>query len=160
MILLISPYANASACATHIERVVHDTVTIVNSMPAALATLRKSEFAAVVADDNLLESSPGSFDALLQRMAAAIPVILDVACLRPEKIAKHVLAAIQRRAMEAKIARQQATEELRGELKSDVTGLLLSSEILLKSGNMSPEISGSLRSLLEISRRMKARFED
>ena len=82
MILLISTYQNASECAALIENGTHQTVKIVDNIRHALTTLRSEEFSAVVVDENLLEATPGSFDSLAQRMNAAMPVLLDMACLK------------------------------------------------------------------------------
>jgi signal transduction histidine kinase len=159
MILLISPYQNAPDCATHIQRATHDTVQTVDSLRLALSALRAKDFIAVVADENLLEVSPGSADSLTQRMGTAIPVFLDMACLKPERIAKLVTVAIRRRELEFNLAREQAIAELSSELKNDLTGLLLSSRMALDSASHSPIAAQQLASVLEIAQRLKQRFD-
>jgi signal transduction histidine kinase len=157
--LLLSPYQHANKCAAQMERATQEEVKTVNSMRLAIAALRTQTFGLVVADENLLESTPGSSDALIQRMETASPLWLDMASLRPEKIAKLVVAALKRRALEYKIVREQAIAELRSELKSDVTGLLLSSEMVLKSGGLSPRSSERVNSILETAQRMKTKLD-
>ncbi len=160
MILFLSPYQNAPDCAAQIERLTHEQVKVVDSIRLALASLRSHEFTAVVADENLIECTPGSADSLVQRMGAAIPVFVDMACLRMERVAKLVAAACKRREAEYKIAREQAAAELRSELKSEVTGLLISSELVLKTPGHSTETSEKLEGILEIAKRMKVRLEE
>ncbi len=109
----------------------------------------------MVADENLLESVPGSAESLTQRMQIAVPVIVDLACHRPEKIAALVVSTIKRRELEFQMARRQALEELRSELKSDVTGLLLSSEMVLKTSKLPDAAVDRLNTVLEIAKRMK-----
>jgi hypothetical protein len=157
MILLITPYQNAPDCAAQIERATRDKVKTVNTLRLALSALREREFSVVVADENFLESTPGSTDSLQQRMHAATPVVIDLLCNRPEKIAKLVSATANRRQLEFDMARCRAVEELRSELKSDVTGLLLSSEMLLKC-DVSERVAERLNTVIEIVQRMKTRL--
>jgi len=158
MILLLSPYQNAPECAAQIERATRDTVKTVNTIRLALAALRAQEFAMLVADENLLESTPGSTESLVQRMEAATPFILDLACIRPEKVGKLVLATSKRRELEFEMARERALAELRSELKSDLTGLLISTELALKSAGLSVSTSEKLNLILELAQQMHARL--
>ncbi|MGZ4789267.1 MAG: hypothetical protein ACXVZV_01795 [Terriglobales bacterium] len=84
-----------------------------------------------------------------------MPIIVDLVCHRPEKIASIVRSIIKRRELEFQIARRQALEELRSELKSDVTGLLLSSEMVLKTSNLPKPAADRLNSIIEIAHKMK-----
>jgi hypothetical protein len=160
MILFISPYQNALDCAELIERSTREPVKIVNSIRLALAALHVHEFTTVVADENLLECSPGSADTLVQRMGAAMPVFVDMACLRSERVAKMVDTAYRRRGIEGKIARQQAASELRSELKGEVTGLLLSSEMAIKTPDLPASAAERLVSILDIAKRIKERLDN
>lgn len=155
MILLISPYQNAPECASAIEAAVHEQVKTVNTLRLAQAALRADEFSTVVADENLLECAPGSLDALVNRMGIAVPVIVDMACLRPAGVAKHVVIANRRRKVEHNLVRQQAVEELRSELRNELTGLLLTSEIALKSFDDPAIAKQKLVSVLEIAGRIQ-----
>jgi hypothetical protein len=158
MILLISPYLNAPECAALIQRATRDQVKTVNSIPPALAALRKEEYTIVVADENLLESCPGSLESLVHRMAAAAPLFVDLASLRAEKVSKLVVQTWQRRQLENEFARKQVMAQLRSELKSDITGLLLSSEMILKD-TLPKHTTEKLVSVLEIVKRLQARLE-
>ncbi len=158
MILLLSPYNNAPECAAQIQHATQDKVKTVNSTKQALAALRSQEFSIVVADENLLESEPGSLDALVQRMEMAAPLVVDLACNRPEKVGKLVALADKRRKLEFQLARQKALNDLRSEFKSDVTGLLLSSEMALKTAGLSNSAAERLTQVVEIVNRMKIRL--
>lgn len=160
MILLISPYQNAPTCAAQIERATRDEVKIVNNTRLALAALRTGNFDLVVADENLIESAPGSWDSLIQRMGSAAPLIIDLACLRPEKVVKLVQASRKRRDFDYELARQRARFELESELKSDVTGLLIQSELVLKSEGLSATNTERIKAVLEAARRLRSRLQD
>lgn len=159
MILLISPYQNANDCATQIQRATHEPVKSVDSIRTALAALRSQEFSAVIADENLLECSPGSADALVQRMQCATPIFLDMACMKPERVTKHVEVAMRRRELQYKSARETAAAELHSELKSELTALLLSSELALKTPNMPVSVTEKLGLVLASAKRIRARLE-
>ena len=159
MILLITPYQNAPDCAAQIERATRDKVKTVNTTRLALAALRQQTFDLVVADENLIESAPGSWDSLMQRMESAAPLLLDMACLRPEKVGTLVLVSRKRREFDYEMAWQRARAELRNELNSDVTGLLIQSELALKSEDLSALTAERMRAVLETARRMRSRLE-
>jgi hypothetical protein len=158
MILLVSTYQNALDCAALIQDATHESVKTVTSIRQALNALRVEEFVAVVVDENLLEATPGSFDSLAQRMSAAIPILIDMACLKPERTAKLVNSAFSRRRVEYKMARDQAIAELKSELKSDLTGLMISSRLAMESIRES-KANDQLSAVLEIAQRIQHRLE-
>lgn len=158
MILLLSPYQNASEYAAQIERATKDTVTIVNTVRLAMSALRSHEYAMVIADENLLESAPGTADSLVQRMETAAPLIADLACLRPEKVAKLAFAAQRRLSLELRKLREKALADLRSEIKSEITGLLMTSELALKTAGLPPSAIEKLNRVMEIAQRMQLRF--
>ena len=159
MILLISPYQNANDCAAQIQRATREQVKTVDSIRTGLAALRPQEFSAVVADENLLECSPGSAEALVERMQSATPVFLDMACMKPERIAKYVEVAMHRRELQNKCARESAAAELHSELKNELTALLLSSELAMKAPNMPSSVTEKLAVVLAAAKRIRARLE-
>lgn len=158
MILLISPYQNAPECAALIENATREPVTTVDNIRQALTLLRAQEFSTVAVDENLLEATPGSFDSLSQRMSAAMPVLIDMACLKPQRIAKLVNAAFLRRKVEYKLARDQAVAELKSELKSDLTGLMISSKLAMErpAGGATED---QLAAILQIAQRIQQRLD-
>ena len=159
MILFISPYQNAQDCAASIERATREQVKTVDSLRLALAALHGHEFVAIVADENLLECSLDGPDALIARIGSAIPVFLDMACMRTERISKHVELAIRRRELEYKTARALAVAELQSELKSEVTGLLISSEIALKTPNLPTQVTEKMTTVFDSAKRLREKLE-
>jgi hypothetical protein len=159
MILLLSPYETAPECARLIERETNNTVKLVNTTKLALAALRARSFDMVVADENLLESAPESSDSLLQRMESATPFFIDMAVMRPQKVARLVALTSKRRELEFEMARERALVELRGELKSDLTGLLICSELALDAAGVTMPVAEKLNAVLEIARRMQSRLD-
>jgi signal transduction histidine kinase len=159
MILLISPYQNANDCATQIQRATHDQVKTVDSVRTGIAALRTYEFTVVVADENLLECSPESVESLVQRMESAVPVFLDMACMKPERITRFVKLALQRRELQYKAARDSAIAELRSELKSELTGLLICSELTIKLGSVPSAVAEKLSLVLDSAKRIREKLD-
>jgi len=159
MILLITPYQNANDCGLQIQRATREEVKTVDSIRTALAALRAQEFSSVVADENLLECSPGSAEGLVERMQSATPIFLDMACMKPERIAKLVEVAMRRREMQYKSARESAAAELHSELRNELTALLLSSELAMKASNVPPSVTEKLALVLASAKRIRARLE-
>jgi hypothetical protein len=124
-----------------------------------VAALRNHEFSAVVADENLLECTPGSSDALLERIQSATPIFLDMACMRAERVSRFVELAVRRRGLEYKAVREQAIAELQSELKSEVTGLLITSELALKAPSVSSQMTEKLTAVFESAKRIRAKLE-
>jgi hypothetical protein len=114
---------------------------------------------AVVADENLLECTPGNADAPLQRIQSKTPIFLDMDCIRAERISKFVTWVARRRGLEYKAAREPASAELQSELKSEVTGLLITSELALKAPSVSAQLIEKLVAGLESAKRMRAKLE-
>jgi hypothetical protein len=158
MILLLSPYQNAPECAAQVERATRDKVQIVETIRLAMSALRSQQFTMMIADENLIESTPGTSESLLQRMETSVPLIVDLASMRPEKVAKVAVTTLKRRVLEFEMARKQAVAELRSEMKSDITGLLISSELALKAEKLPSPTTEKLNVVLEIARRMHSRL--
>lgn len=68
-------------------------------------------------------------------------------------------SSAKRQQLQYRVARQNAVAELRSELKSEVTGLLISSELVLKPSNLPRTTSEKMGALVEIARRMRAKLE-
>jgi hypothetical protein len=79
--------------------------------------------------------------------------------LRPEKVGTLVLVSRKRREFDYEKAWQRARAELRSELNSDVTGLLIQSELALRSESLPSTTSERMRAVLETARRMRSRLE-
>ena len=159
MILLITPNQNGPELAAEFKKTVREEVQLHTSVRHAVTALRSTEFHAVVADENLIEAFPGSADALLDHLGSAVPVFLDLAAYRAEKVTRELMAALRRREREIVAARAEAARDLRNELKSDITGLLISSELALKSAKNPERIAVQLTSVLEIAQRLKAKLQ-
>ncbi len=92
-------------------------------------------------------------------MQSAVPVFLDMACMSPERVGRYVQVAVRRREVEYKMARQVAAAELHAELKSEVTGLLISSEMAMKIPSLPPKAVEQLATVLESAKRIRQKLQ-
>ena len=61
--------------------------------------------------------------------------------------------------LQYKVARESAVAELRSESKSELTGLLICSEITMKMANLPPAVTEKLSRVLDSAKRIRATLE-
>ncbi len=158
MIILITASAHAEECAHALHRATREKVIIAPSFRYALTHLREEEFSAVVIDESLLESR-GNLESVLKNVGTAAPVFVNLAISRAERLVRDVIAALRRVEQERYLARKAAEWELRGTLKSELTGILLSAEQALAAPSLPSAVEAKLRSVQELAQRMRTRLE-
>ncbi len=109
-------------------------------------------------DQVLLDADPVSVDALLRQIGTAIAVFFNPAIQGSERVVREVRSALQRRQQEQVSAMQIAARSLRNELKDDVTGILLSSQLALAVPSLPPAAEAKLRSVAELAERIRGRL--
>lgn len=158
MILLITASAQAEECAQALHRATRRKVVISPGLRAAFTHLREEEFTTVVIDESLLEPR-GNLESLLKNLGAAAPVFVNLAISRAERVVRDVVAALRRVEQERYLARKAAEWELRGALKSELTGILLSTEQALAAPSLPAAVEAKLRSVHELAQRMRTRLD-
>jgi hypothetical protein len=98
--------------------------------------LRAQDFSAVVIDQSALDFEPDESGTLLQHLGTAVPVYVSFAINSMERIVGDLRVALRRREKEAQVVRKIAERELRSELKSAATAILVSCEMALKSPDL------------------------
>jgi hypothetical protein len=142
MILLITPAAKAQGCAQALQEATTETTQVAATLRQAASLLRAREYSAVVIDQSMLEVEPDEGEMVLQHIGLAIPVHVNFAISGTERIVRELRAALQRHKQEVLVARQEAEQALRNELKGTVTALLL----CLRNGPAGAESAPSRRS--------------
>jgi hypothetical protein len=158
MILLVGASSSTSRCAGLLEQELGIATRTADSVRQAITFLRRENFAAVVIDQVLLDADPASVDALLRQTGTAIAVFFNPAIQGSERVVREVRSALQRRQQEQVSAMQIAARSLRNELKDDVTGILLSSQLALAVPSLPPAAEAKLRSVAELAERIRARL--
>ncbi len=158
MILLVTLSSKASECASSIQQATGKTTQAVTSFRAASEELREKDYELVVVDICLAEAEPEESDALLQHLTTAMPLYVNFAISSMERVVREVRAALQRRKREAESARRGAEQQLRNELKNNVTAILLSCEMALQVQGLPQAAELKLQTMDELAREMKQKL--
>jgi hypothetical protein len=158
MILLITPAAMAQGCAQALQEATAETTQVAATLRQAVTLLRAREYSAVVVDQSVLEVEPDESELVLQHIGLAIPVHVNFAISGTKRIVRDLRGALKRHRQEVLVARQQAEQALRNELKGTVTALLLSCEIALRVPNLPPPAEVKLRTVHELAHEARTKL--
>jgi hypothetical protein len=159
MNLLITPSAHGQEYATALLTATRTKTTVVADVRAALHRLREDEFSAVVIDESLVDASSNQMEVFLKHLGTAVPVFVNLAVSRADRVSRDVVAALHRVEEERNAARKAAESELRSQLKDELTGILLWSEQALGVAGLPPAAEAKLRAVCELACRMRERLD-
>jgi len=126
-------------------------VEVAEGRKAALAALRRREFAAVVLDETMAECDPSAAEAVWERAGLAIPLQINFALSGAARLIREIRAALHRREREQMLARRAATAAIESELKTTIAGLLLHSQLALSGSEASSPIADKLRVVADLA---------
>lgn len=155
MILLITPSAKGRDCAEALQTASNDSVQVASNLRQAATQLRAQEYVAVVMDQLALETEPDDSEVIMQHIGAAIPVYVNFAISGSDRIVRELRAALHRRQKEARLAREWAEQNLRGELNGTVTALLLSCEMALQAPSLPSVAETKIRAACELAQEIR-----
>jgi hypothetical protein len=159
MMLLITASARGQECASELTRATRQETRVANSLRKALGLLRAQEFSAVVIDQIVVDAEPAAVDGVLQAADTAIPVFVNFALSRCERVVSDVRAALVRRERERMLAMRDAETRLRSELNGAVTGILLSSELALAQPSLPAAVEDKLKSVHQLASQLRSRLK-
>ena len=158
MILLVTGSNRGDACAAMLEQALAEPVQVAASLRGATALLRKQEHRAVVLDETLTLINPEGLDRLLNAAGEAVPVYVNLAICNAERVTREVRHALRRQAELRTQAMHTAEALLRDELRDALTGILLSTELVLRSP-LPPEAEEKLKTVRQLASRIRVRLE-
>jgi DNA-binding NtrC family response regulator len=159
MILVIGPSSGAEKCATALAGALGQQVDTANAVQPAVALARTKEYTAVVMDQQMLDREASGVEALFRHSGRAVPVLVNMAISSADRVLREVRSALQRRDREQAAALDAAARTLRTELKGDITGILLSSQLALNDPGLPATAQARLRSVCTLAEKMRARLE-
>jgi len=159
MILLVTTSSRAKDYAAALELGTGHKTQVAGSVPQAITRMQAAEYDLLLTDQSLLEADFRALDTLLNHCGTAIPVYVNLALHSSERIVREVQVALRRAQDERAVAERVAGKILRNELRSEVTGILLNSELALRNGALSPEIADKIKSVRELAEKMRSRLE-
>jgi hypothetical protein len=158
MILLITSLGRAQDCAKALQETAAEPVQVAATLGQAVAQLQSHEFSAVIIDQLLLDAEPDDVETILKHMGAAVPVYSNFAISGIERVSRELRSALHRRKRELLVARQEAEQTLRSELKDTITALLLSCEMALDVPNLPLFAETKMRAVDALAKEMRTKL--
>jgi len=159
MILLVTNSSRAREYAAAIERGTGHQAQLASGVTQALSKMRVADYDLLLIDQSLLEADGRALDTLLNHCATAMPVYVNLALHSSERITREVQVALRRTQEERLVAERTAGKLLRNELRGEVTGILLNSELALRHSGLAPEIAEKILSVRQLAEKMRSRLE-
>jgi len=159
MILLVTTSSRAKQYAAALEQGTGHKTHVAGSVPQAVAKMQATEYHILATDQSLLETDLRAMDTLLNHCGAAMPLCVNLALHSPERIVREVQVALRRGENERLVAERFAGRLLRNELRGELTGILLNSELALRDNALSPQVAEKIRSVRELAQKMRSRLE-
>jgi hypothetical protein len=150
-ILIVTGIEGAESCAHAVSTQLGMEVAVAEGRKAALAALRRQEFAVVVVDETMAECDPAASEAIWDHSALAIPLQVNFALSGASRLVREIRAALRRRDREQTLARRAAAAAFETEFKTTVAGLLLHSQLALSGSDTSPLMAAKLRVVAELA---------
>jgi hypothetical protein len=150
-ILMVTGIEGARNCAAVVSEQLEMEVEVAEGRKAALAALRRREFAAIVVDETIAECDPAAAEAIWERAGLAIPLQVNFALSGAARLTREIRAGLHRREREQALARQAAAAAIETELKTTVAGLLLHSQLALSDSELTSPIAEKLRVVVDLA---------
>ncbi len=159
MILLVTTSSRARECAAALEQGTGHKTHVASSVPQAVRKLQAAEYDGMAIDQSLLEADFRALDTLLNHAGMAMPLYVNLALHRSERVVREVQVALKRVDKEKAVAMRAAESVLRNQLRDEVTGILLNSELALRQKSLSADIAMRVQSVRELAEKMRSRLE-
>jgi hypothetical protein len=158
MILLISSHPEVEQCAPVLSRELGERVEYVSALRAAAAKLREHSYQLLLVDERFLQVQASAVDALASHAPEAVAVFFNPAVTGRRRLVLEARAALRRQEAHRRSAQQCAVSILRNELRSDVTGILLSSQLALDTAQSRDAVAANLRSVYTLAERLSKKL--
>jgi hypothetical protein len=158
MILLLTSSSRGGDCAAAIDKGTGHKTYLANTLPQALNRLEAAEFDALVIDQSLLEADLRAMDTLLNRCGVAVPLYINLALHSNERVAREIQVALRRVAKEKAVAIRSAERILSSQLRGNLTGILLNSDLALRQKSIPPDVAEKVKSVRELAEKMRSQL--
>jgi hypothetical protein len=150
-ILIVTGMEGAENCAAALTKLLDMECVAANGRKAAIAALKRTEYAAIVMDEGLFDADQTAADALWEHAGLAIPVHVNFALSGAQRLAREIRLALNRRERERALAHEAAAAAIESELKSTVAGLLLHSQLALQDREIPAPLAEKLRLVADLA---------
>ncbi len=150
-ILVVSGMEGVENCAAALSKLLGLACESAQGRKAAVSALKRSEYAAIVVDESIIDLDASGSDLIWENAGLAIPVQVNFALSGVERLAREIRMALNRRERERALAHQAAAAAIESELKSTVAGLLLHSQLALQDREISAPLAEKLRVVADLA---------
>jgi hypothetical protein len=150
-ILIVTGMEGSENCAAALTRLLGQECEAAQGRKAAISALKRSEYAAVVVDEGIIDSDPAGSELIWERAGLAIPVQANFALTGVQRLAREIRMALVRRERERALAHEAAAAAIETELKSTVAGLLLHSQLALQDREIPSPLAEKLRLVADLA---------
>jgi len=157
-ILMVTGIEGARNCADALGAQLGMEIEVAEGRKAALAALRRREFAAVVVDETVAECDPAAAEAIWEQAGLAIPLQINFALSGTPRLAREIRAGLHRREREQSLAYRAAVAAMEVELKSTVAGLLLHSQLALSVQEVPAPVADRLRTMADLAGNLRQKL--
>ncbi len=128
-VLIVTGMDGAENCAATLAKLLALECDAAQGRKAAIIALKRTEYAAVVVDEGIIDSDTAGAELIWEHAGLAIPLQINFALTGAQRLAREIRMALHRRERERALAREAAAAAIETELKSTVAGLLLHSQL-------------------------------
>jgi hypothetical protein len=153
-ILLVTGMEGAENCAAILAKLLGpdcEGCEVAQGRKAAIGALKRTDFAAVVVDEGIIDSEGPGSELIWEHAGLAIPVQVNFALTGAQRLAREIRMALNRRERERALAREAAAVAMDNELKSTVAGLLLHSQLALADQEIPSPVKEKLRLVADLA---------
>jgi len=158
MILLVTASSRARECAAALEQGAGQKTQVAGSVPQALTRLRNAEYEALAIDQSLLEADFRALDTLLNHAGTAMPIYVNLSLHSNERVVREMQVALARAEKEKRAALQTVERDLRNQLRGEVTGILLTSQLVLRNPGLPADVAAKLQLVRDMAEKMRVRL--
>jgi signal transduction histidine kinase len=159
MILLVTASKRGLDCAGLLQQALAEPVQVAANPRRATALLRKQEYRAIVVEDAVWEADPEGLNIMLNAAGDSVPVYVNLAISNTERVVHQVRHTLRHQAEFRLKAMRAAEAQLANELRDPLTGILLSTELVLQSPGLSPDAQEKLQTVRLLATHIRARLE-
>jgi hypothetical protein len=158
MILLVTASSRATEYAAALEQGTGQKTDVAGSVPRAVTRLRNAEYEALAIDQSLLETDFRALDTLLNHSGTAMPIHVNLSLHGSERVVRETQVALRRGEKEKRVAMRTVERDLRNQLRGEVTGILLTSELALRHPAIPAEVAAKLQLVQDMAHKMRVRL--
>jgi len=159
MILLVTGSSRAQECAAAIEKKTHQKTLIAHSQAKAIECLQLHDCDAVVMDESFQQVIGGANNLVLAHGGSALPMYVNLALHGAERVATEVVCGLQRLVRERTAAMNAVVNELRSELRGEVTAILLNTELAMRDKSLAQSTAEKLGVVHQIAEKMRRKLD-